>query len=610
MISFDHQSARLTGAGGVVRVSTVPWRRPRYELVLLVLVSLTALSPLYIVSQDNPRLCLSDAVVHGRLYNDGCFDLDRSVYRGHEYSDKAPGLSFLELPFAEALRLREPVRADGRLWLVRLFGVGTFFVVGAFLVGRVAEGIAPGYGGITLVSFALGTLVGPFGAANFDEVPAGVLGFAAFLLAWRRNPFAAGGLAGAAVAVEYQAAIVAAAVAAYVALIGLRPLLRYLVGALPAALLLGVYDWLAFGAPWRLSYRYVDNVFTLAQQQGVFGIAAPSRYGVFKVFSGEGGLLVTSPVLVAAAWGLLLLGRRYRAEALLCATVTVAFLIVNVGYFLPYGGSPGPRFVIPALPFLALGLAPAFARFPRTITVLAVVSVVATTAKMLNWFYLGPLWRELARIPTERGSAPYVQNLVRTFYDWVLPGRTWGAALVAVLALTALAVGIRSIPWNTQPSLRDTQSRRRIGVAGALVVVVSACAIAAANAFAAIGYEIHDLSTSVTANVTSVKPGQEVDFQVETSNSSLYTGYANVILTITLTPRMRLLGSPYYERGSGCRGTSTIRCDLGDLSPRSSTPVRFGVTVTAAPGQQTLTATAHSGGYTPAHPATFTVTIT
>jgi hypothetical protein len=53
----------------------------------------------------------------------------------------------------------------------------------------------------------------------------------------------------------------------------------------------------------------------------------------------------------------------FRAEALTCAAATVCFLLINAGYFLPYGGnSPGPRFFAPALPFLAVGLAPALRR--------------------------------------------------------------------------------------------------------------------------------------------------------------------------------------------------------------------------------------------------------
>ena len=323
-------------------------------------------------------------------------------------------------------------------------------------------------------------------------------------------------------------------------------------------------------------------------------------------------MLVTSPVLVAALWGLFLLGRQYRAEAVLSVTVTVAFVIMNIGYFLPYGGSPGPRFLTPALPFLALGLGPAFARFPRATATLAAASVATTIAKMLDWSYFKPrrtVWQELSRIPTHGESARYVEALVRTAFDWVLPGRVWGAVAVGLFAIAALVVGLRSVPWKEQSPLFRGHRPLVDSVRVALVVVASVSMIAAANAFAAVGYVLHDLSASVTANVTAVVPGQEVNFQIEVTNSSLYQGYAGVVLTIDLTPGMRLLGSPYYEIGSGCHGTSTIRCDIGNLSAHASTPIKFGVQVTSRAKQETLTATVNSGPYTSKHPATFVVTV-
>src|SRR5262249_40518362 len=146
--------------------SALPWRKPRHELLVLVLVAAAALLPVYAVgAQDNSRLCLSQALAHGHVSNDGCFGLDRAVHGGHGYSDKAPGLSLVELPLAETLRLPAAQGLQGhpwRLWLVRVLAVGLPFVLLAFLVGRVSEGLAPGYGAPALVAFALGTLVAPF----------------------------------------------------------------------------------------------------------------------------------------------------------------------------------------------------------------------------------------------------------------------------------------------------------------------------------------------------------------------------------------------------------------------------------------------------------------
>ena len=304
----------------------LPWRRPRREALLLVLVSAAALLPVYtLTAQDHSRLCLTRAIVHGHLHDDRCLanSFDRSRYGGHLYSDKAPGLSLLELPAAEAL-LDRPVQ-DGpayslRLWGVRVLTSGLAFLVCVFLVGRIAEGLRPGFGAATLVTFALGTLIAPLAAANFSHVVVAALGFGAFALAWRGRPLYAGLLAGASVFCEYQAAVLLALVGGYVALRGVSALAHYACGCVPGIPALGVYDQLAFGAPWHASYRYVDNLFSTAQAGGFFGIATPHLYSAFMVFAGNGGLLVVSPVLAAAVWGLVLLARERPLEALFCAT--------------------------------------------------------------------------------------------------------------------------------------------------------------------------------------------------------------------------------------------------------------------------------------------------
>src|SRR4029078_11527937 len=104
-----------------------PWRRPRHELLLLTLVAVAALTPVYrFGEQDHSRLCLTEAIAHGRVSNYACLAsaLDRSSYGGHLYSDKAPGMSLLQLPAVEALRLGPHERwahEPFRIWGVRLF---------------------------------------------------------------------------------------------------------------------------------------------------------------------------------------------------------------------------------------------------------------------------------------------------------------------------------------------------------------------------------------------------------------------------------------------------------------------------------------------------------
>jgi hypothetical protein len=334
--------------------------------------------------------------------------------------------------------------------VIRLLTSGVVFLALAFVVGRVSEGLAPGFGSIALVTFALGTLIAPFAAMNFDQVPAAALGFGAFLLAWRRKPFAAGLLAGTSVFFEYQAGAIMAVVGAYLFLTTRsgRSLARYAAGSVPGLIALAAYDWAAFGAPWRLSYHYVDNLYQPAQAGGLFGIHVPSTYAVQQVFIGRGGLIVATPVLVVAAWGLGLIWRAVRAEVAACIAVIAIFVVLNCGYFLPYGGTPGPRFLLPALPFLALGLGPAFARWRVPTAVLAGISIVAGMALTLTWagsengHYRATVWGEIVRFLTQGAGSRLYHELTKNILVWAGPNRLVAAAIVCACAAAAFVLSL------------------------------------------------------------------------------------------------------------------------------------------------------------------------
>ena len=455
-IPSPHRTPESQREGDSPPAHGLPWRRPRRELLLLALVAAATLSPVYATdAQDVSRLCLTQALVHFRVSNDYClsniYGRDKSVYHGHLYSDKAPGMSVLELPAAEAVRLPSPYHwpLEGlRLWAVRVLASGLALLIGAFLVGRISEGIAPGYGGAALVTYALGTLVAPLAAANFEHVTAGTIGLGAFALAWRRRALAAGVVAGLAVDFAYEAGIIVVVLAAYTAYkLGRRGIARFALGLVPAAVLLGAYDWAAFGAPWHLSYRYKSAEFQAAQSGGLFGIHLPYLHAIHAVLVGRGGLLLISPVLLAAGYGLFLLRRRFPAEAAVCAVVTLAFLFLNMGYFDPYGGlSPGPRFFVPAIPFLALGLAAAFAaRFWLT-TALAALSIVPMTGLTLTWANAPPehgsIWGVIKALRYEGSTSQLVQGASSNVLHWLGAGKLSSALFVGGAAALALLAAL------------------------------------------------------------------------------------------------------------------------------------------------------------------------
>ena len=272
----------------------------------------------------------------------------------------------------------------------------------------------------------------------FEHDAAAALAFGAFVLAWQgrctRAVAAAGLLAGLAVFFEYAAALAVLVVGAYVARRGARRLGVFVLGALPGAAALAAYNWAAFGSPFHLSYRYVANPFAERQHHGFFGIGLPTLGGLRDVLAGNRGLLVFSPVTLAAAAGLWLMWRHgHRAEALVAGGLTGAFILINAGYFLPYGGSsPGPRFLALALPFLALGLPFAFHRFPRGTLGLALVSAGLTTAGAVTWG---------VRPFDDTAWIPGRDQLAKTVWAWLGVNRIVGAGILLSCALATVGLG-------------------------------------------------------------------------------------------------------------------------------------------------------------------------
>jgi hypothetical protein len=226
-------------------------------------------------------------------------------------------------------------------------------VVAAIAVAVFALGLATRATALqSLAAAALtvfGTLLLPYVATGFSEPSVG-LAIALGLIGVQTNrPVLVGAASGLALMMRVDSAILVVpvlGVATWVA--GARSwqaALRFCVALMPAVIVTAAYNTLRFGAPWRTGYFFAT--FNHPLVAGLYGL----------LFSPAAGVFIYVPLLPLALVGLFLAMRRL---PLLASTALVLLALRILVYAKWYGWAAywtwGPRYLVPAMPVLAVGL--------------------------------------------------------------------------------------------------------------------------------------------------------------------------------------------------------------------------------------------------------------
>lgn len=181
----------------------------------------------------------------------------------------------------------------------------------------------------------------------------------------------------------------------------------------------------------------------------MFGRIHPER--LIQVFLAPRGFLVATPLVVLGLAGLVMMARRkdLRAEAILSAGVFIGFLMIPMMWGNPWGGdSPGARYTLPALPFLALPVAFVWRRLPVLSAMAAAVGLLtmglATLTDPLLPRDIGyglSTWLSLA---VSGEWTPTILTLWIGKSGWLLQ-----AALVSAVGLALIALRGQRMPATT-----------------------------------------------------------------------------------------------------------------------------------------------------------------
>jgi hypothetical protein len=435
-------------------IRSVARRHPDVCLFLFVLVVLAPFVQQYTV-QPESRYALTAALWDHHTVNVTGYPIgvDKAVLpNGQVRSDKAPGQPLVALPAYAIGRVAgiEPAnRAHDKnlgVWWVTLWSTMIPLALLAVLMRRVAQSLNASAPTAATLAIVFGSTIAIVATQLFGHVLAGAFAFGGWYVLRkaepeRAGPWVLGGLlVGAAVMTEFTTALLGLVLGGFVLWRARNRFGWFLLGGLPPALILAVYNQAAFGAPYKVGYDRKKSL-----DGGFFGISVPKAHVLYQIFLDQRGLLFMSPIVVLAVVLAVMQARKpgpARVDAIVALACFVMLLIVQSGWPNPWGGeSAGPRYMIPALPFLATPLAIGWQRVRS-----AALACTGWSVAVLSLSYV------TNGLLAQGGSAlgPWLQRVSDHNFTPTLWSMAFGNAGTVLQLLTIVAAGVL-VWWSSVP---------------------------------------------------------------------------------------------------------------------------------------------------------------
>lgn len=328
---------------------------------------------------------------------------DYALYNGRHYLDKAPGPSLMAVPLyavvkpilrsapvgnllhklAQQPAFESTLREGGTgLMEVKIYRAVVLFVLTFLLVAlpsavlgvllyRVLAvfGLSPSWRGVIVLTYGLATNAFTYSGAFYSHQISAFLLFGALYLAMKPNsrrksllrPYLVGLMIGLAMISEYPTAMIGAAIFTFTMIEKPTWPERFavIVGGLGPGILLGAYDWAIFGTILPVGYEY-SALYQDLHSVGLISLTYPHGDALWGItFGSFRGLFYVAPVLLIALLGLIVWWRSAESQRLfwVSASSCLSFFVFNSSSAMWQGGyAVGPRYLVPMLPFMMLGM--------------------------------------------------------------------------------------------------------------------------------------------------------------------------------------------------------------------------------------------------------------